>query len=74
MLTHGCSHHTPRQQVPLQEKLALIDLKTAMQPPGRAVYMNDWLVDTDPCENEWQGIVCDCVEVGHDHSILASHT
>lgn len=55
--------HTNNQQVPLQEKMALLDLKDAMDPPGRAVYMNNWVATTDPCQDEWQGIVCDCVEV-----------
>lgn len=61
--THVHSPPLYSHQVPLKEKLALLDFKEAMLPPGRAVYLNNWLPGTDPCDDEWQGVVCDCVQV-----------
>lgn len=70
---HSAHHAHHALQVPLQEKLALLDFKAAMDPPGRAAFMNNWSIDTDPCEDDWQGVLCDCVQVCRMHPSSTLH-
>lgn len=57
------SHVPTPPQVPLQEKLALLEFKSAMDVPGQLAFLSNWLPDTDPCDDNWQGVVCNCLTV-----------